>query len=145
MPLVTVPGPRMFGFRDIDIMRSVVRAGGFRAAAGELGLAQSAISRRIRDLEQRMGLSLFAREGRGVRLTPAGRRFLEQAEALLTQRDRIASDMSGAGPAGTVRLGVAETMTHTMLPGMLTRLHESFPQLRFELSVALSRDMASAA
>lgn len=135
----------MFGFRDIDIIRGVVRTGGFRAAADELGLAQSAISRRIRDLERRMGQTLFAREGRGVRLTSAGRLFLEQAERLLVQRDRIAADMAGAsGLAGTVRLGVAETMTHTILPAMLTRLHESWPRLRFELSVELSRAMAEA-
>ncbi|KGJ17713.1 LysR family transcriptional regulator [Paracoccus sanguinis] len=135
----------MFGFRDIDIIRGVVRAGGFRAAADDLGLAQSAISRRIRDLERRMGQTLFAREGRGVRLTPAGRLFVEEAERLLNQRDRIAAEMAGASAlSGTVRLGVAETMTHTMLPAMLTRLHDSWPRLRFELSVDLSRAMAEA-
>ena len=135
----------MFGFRDIDIIRGVVRAGGFRAAADELGLAQSAISRRVRDLERRMGQTIFAREGRGVRLTAAGRLFLDEAERLLNQRERIVQELSGkAGMSGTVRLGVAETVTHTILPRMLTRLHEAWPRLRFELSVDLSRDMAEA-
>lgn len=135
----------MFGFRDIDIIRGVVRAGGFRAAADELGLAQSAISRRIRDLEGRIGQTLFAREGRGVRLPPAGRLFLDETERLLAQRDRIAAEMAGgAGLAGTVRLGVAETMTHTILPALLTRLRDAWPRLRFEMTVDLSRHMAEA-
>lgn len=133
----------MFGFRDIDIIRGVVRAGGFRAAADDLGLAQSAISRRIRDLEGRLGQTLFAREGRGVRLTAAGRLFLDETERLLSQRDRIAAEMAGAaGLAGTVRLGVAETMTHTILPALLTRLRDAWPRLRFEMTVDLSRQMA---
>ncbi|WP_195759830.1 LysR family transcriptional regulator [Paracoccus sp. S-4012] len=135
----------MFGFRDIDIIRGVVRAGGFRAAADELGLAQSAISRRIRELERRLGQTLFAREGRGVRLTAAGRLFLDEAERLLVQRDRIAAQMTGAaGLAGTVRLGVAETIIHTTLPAMLTRLHADWPQLRFEMTVDISRQLAEA-
>ena len=65
----------MFGFRDIDIIRSVVRAGGFRAAADDLGLAQSAISRRIRDHHSRgqaFGPGYDLKRGRGgIRARPA--------------------------------------------------------------------------
>ncbi|OWY07380.1 hypothetical protein B6V74_18365 [Thioclava sp. F42-5] len=134
----------MFGFRDIEIIRSVVRYGGFRAASDATGLAQSAISRRIRHLEDRMGITIFERDGRGVRLSATGRRLVDEAEVLIAQRDRILSELTHGVMAGVVRLGVAETMTHTILPRMLTSLRQDHPLLRFEISVDTSDQMGQA-
>ncbi|MBY6006673.1 LysR family transcriptional regulator [Salipiger bermudensis] len=134
----------MFGFRDIEIIRSVVRHGGFRAAADATGLAQSAISRRIRHLEDRMGITIFERAGRGVRLSATGRRLVDEAEVLIAQRDRILEELTQGVMAGVVRLGVAETMTHTLLPRMLTTLRGRHPMLRFEISVDTSEQMGQA-
>ncbi len=134
----------MFGFRDIEIIRAVVRHGGFRAASDATGLAQSAISRRVRHLEDRMGISIFERDGRGVRLTATGRRLCDEAESLVAQRDRILSELTQGVMAGVVRLGVAETMTHTILPRMLTTLRNRHPMLRFEISVDTSDQMGAA-
>ncbi len=131
----------MFGFRDIEIIRSVVRYGGFRAASDATGLAQSAISRRIRHLEDRMGITIFERDGRGVRLSAPGRRLCDEAEILIAQRDRILGELTQGVMAGVVRLGVAETMTHTILPRLLTNLGQRHPMLRFEISVDTSDQM----
>lgn len=132
----------MFGFRDIDIIRAIVRHGGFRAASDATGIAQSAISRRVRHLESRMRITIFERDGRGVRLTAPGRRLVEEAEILIAQRDRILGELTQGVMAGVVRLGVAETMTHTILPRLLTDLHARHPLLRFEISVDTSEQMA---
>ena len=132
----------MFGFRDLAIIRAIARHGGFRAASDSLGLAQSAISRRVRHLEDRMGMTIFQRDGRGVRLPAAGRRLVEESEILIAQRDRILGELTQGLMAGVVRLGVAETMTHTVLPRMLTDLRARHPQLRFEISVDTSEQMA---
>ena len=134
----------MFGFRDIEIIRSVVRHGGFRAASDATGLAQSAISRRIRHLEDRMGITIFERDGRGVRLSAAGRRLCDEAEVLIAQRDRILGELVQGVMAGVVRLGVAETMPHTILPRMLTTLRARHPMLRFEIAVDTSDQMGQA-
>ncbi|MAQ46449.1 MAG: LysR family transcriptional regulator [Confluentimicrobium sp.] len=134
----------MFGFKDIEIIRSVVRHGGFRAASDATGLAQSAISRRIRHLEDRMGITIFERDGRGVRLTATGRRLCDEGEVLIAQRDRILGELIHGVMAGVVRLGVAETMTHTILPRMLTTLRSRHPMLRFEISVDTSDQMEQA-
>lgn len=131
----------MFGFRDLEIIRAIVRNGGFRAASDATGLAQSAISRRVRHLEDRMKITIFQRDGRGVRLTAAGRRLVEETEVLVAQRDRILGELTQGVMAGVVRLGVAETMTHTILPRMLTDLRTRHPQLRFEVSVDTSEQM----
>ncbi|WP_146612639.1 LysR family transcriptional regulator [Paracoccus sediminilitoris] len=133
----------MFGFRDIEIIRAIVRQGGFRAASDDLGLAQSAISRRVRHLEDRMKIAIFERDGRGVRLTAAGRRLCDEAEVLVAQRDRILEELTQNVMAGVVRLGVAETMTHTVLPRMLTDLRARHPLLRFEISVDTSDQMGT--
>ncbi|MFD1796600.1 LysR family transcriptional regulator [Paracoccus aurantiacus] len=132
----------MFGFRDIEVIRAIVRQGGFRAASDALGIAQSAISRRVRHLEDRMGVAIFERDGRGVRLTAIGRRLLEEAEVLVAQRDRILGELTQNVVAGVVRLGVAETITHTLLPPMLTDLRALHPRLRFEISVDTSDQLA---
>ncbi|GHH01150.1 LysR family transcriptional regulator [Pseudodonghicola xiamenensis] len=143
-------GPRralrfaMFDFKDIEIIRSVVRYGGFRAASDATGLAQSAISRRIRHLEDRMGITIFERDGRGVRLSATGRRLCDEGEVLVAQRDRIVEELTQGMMAGVVRLGVAETMTHTILPRMLTTLGHRHPMLRFEISVDTSDQMEQA-
>ncbi|MCJ8138930.1 LysR family transcriptional regulator [Falsirhodobacter halotolerans] len=132
----------MFGFRDIFIIQAIVQHGGFRAASDATGVAQSAISRRVRHLEDRMKITIFERDGRGVRLTAVGRRLLEEAETLITQRDRILDELTQNVMAGVVRLGVAETLSHTVLPRMLTELRRRHPLLRFEISVDTSEQMA---
>jgi DNA-binding transcriptional LysR family regulator len=132
----------MFGLRDAEIVREIVRAGGFRAAGQRLGLAQSAISSRIAALERKLGVELFERQGRGVRLTPVGRRFLEHADRLIEARDRIVDELSARDRlAGTLRIGVAESVVHTWLPGLLTNLRDGLPRMRFELSVDTSAEL----
>lgn len=128
----------MFGFRDIEIIRAIARHGGFRAASDATGVAQSAISRRVRHLEDRLKVVIFERDGRGVRLTAAGRRLCDEAEILVAQRDRILGELTQDVMAGVVRLGVAETVTHTLLPRMLTDLRNRHPLLRFEISIDTS-------
>lgn len=134
----------MFGFRDIEIIRAIARHGGFRAASDATGIAQSAISRRVRHLESRMKIALFERNGRGVRLTAAGRRFCDEAEVLMSMRERILGELTQGVMAGVVRLGVSETVTHTLLPRMLTDLRQRHPLLQFEISVDTSQQMGQA-
>lgn len=132
----------MFGIRDAEMMRAVARSNGFRAAAQELGLSQSAVSNRIGALEKKLGILLFDRSRRQVRLTPQGRRFLEEAERLVGLRDRIASRFSQAQVSGTLRLGVSETIAHTQLPAIVRALHTAEPGLRIELTVDTSQSLA---
>lgn len=133
----------MFGIRDAEMVQEVVRRGGFRAAAQSLGIAQSAVSSRIALLERRLGIRIFDREKRRARLTPAGRRFLELTERLITVRNRIVAELAPEnGLAGLIRIGVAETIVHSFLPTMLKHLHDAVPEVRFELSVETSPTLA---
>ena len=133
----------MFGFRDVEVLRAIAEAGGFRAAAARTGASQSAMSTRVAALERRLGTRLFDRVGRGVRLTPSGRHLLDEAERLVEARDRVARELAGDSALhGTVRLGVAETIVHTLLTPLLGRLHDAHPTARFELAVDTSAELA---
>ncbi|WP_137391050.1 LysR family transcriptional regulator [Rhodoligotrophos defluvii] len=132
----------MFDIRDAEIVQEIARAGGFRAAAAKLQIAQSALSARVAALEERLGIRIFERRHRGVGLTPVGRDFLDHTGRLIAMRDGIVSRVSPlAGFAGTVRIGVAETIVHTWFPRMLTRMG-SMPGIRLELSVDTSPVMS---
>ncbi|NIA70626.1 LysR family transcriptional regulator [Pelagibius litoralis] len=135
----------MFELRDIEILNDIVQAGGFRAAAQKHDISQSAISSRIAALEKRLGIALFDRSNRRVRLTPAGRRFLEEAERLIVARDRIVQEITKPGSlSGTIRIGVAETIVHTILSDMLNKLKSDHQKVRFELSVDTSEQLSNA-
>src|SRR5438093_574784 len=82
--------------RHLRYFVSVAEQGGFLKAAGQLRVAQSALSKQIRDLEREVGVALFERLSRGVRLTAAGEVFLAEARATL---ERAAGAVPGAARA----------------------------------------------
>jgi DNA-binding transcriptional LysR family regulator len=87
---------------DLGSLRSVVAAaehGSFRQAAAALNLKQSALSRRVRHLEDQVGVSLFERSSGGVRLTPAGASMAQAARRLFEEIDDMikASQLADRG------------------------------------------------
>ena len=133
----------MFGLRDVEVLREVVRQGGFRPAAAALKLSQSAVSTRIMALERTLGVALFDRSRRKAELTAEGRRFLEEADRLVELRDRIAARYAEGRGGSTLRLGVAETIVHTRMGSLLRRLAGATPNLRIELAVESSPALAA--
>jgi DNA-binding transcriptional LysR family regulator len=84
----------------------------FRRAARMLGVRQSAVSRRVRALEDLVGVSLFERHHGGVRVTSAGARFLDQARDALLQLDNAVKTASaaGRGAIGRLNIGILSSM-----------------------------------
>ena len=80
----------------------------FRRAASAIGVHQSAVSRRVRDVEDELGASLFNRHSGGAELTFAGQNFLKHAKRAVGQVDYAANlvNAHGCGNAGIVRVGV---------------------------------------
>lgn len=125
------PTNKMDGMRRLTVelrhVRYVIEAaerGSFRAAARALGIQQSAISRRIRDLEDELGVSLFIRERAGVCLTDAGKRFVARARRAMAHL-RIATDDAGCcgrGEVGVVRIGITSSLAGGFLADLL-RIH----------------------
>lgn len=97
----------MFDVRRLPTFREVARQGSFAAAAAALCFTPSAVSQQMAALEREVGATLFERNHRGVRLTDAGTRLLEHADALLDRLARAEADLKpGAEHRGDpLRLG----------------------------------------
>ncbi len=120
----------------------VARLGSVHAAAEQLGLAQPTISLRLRDLERAVGRPLFARVGRGLRLTPEGRLALAHASTALGEAARIQDlGQSAAEVRGIVRVGMQETFALACLAPLLRLLSERHPGLQAELTISTSEEL----
>lgn len=91
----------------LDVV-TVAESGSIRRAASKIGVGQSAISRRIQNLEDYLGVSLFERRASGAQLTQAGRAFVSHARSILTalKASRDAARDAGIGEAGHLRIGI---------------------------------------
>ena len=97
---------------DLRIFEAVARLGSMSRAALALNTVQSNVTAHIRQLEARLGLALFERGGRGVRLTAAGTRLLPQAERVLRAlEDARRAVLDDGTPRGPLCLGALETTT----------------------------------
>jgi len=107
--------------RHLRAFVAVAQLGGFSAAAARLHLTQSALSMLVRALEEDMGVALFERTTRKVKLTEAGRGFLPQAEAILIDlHDAVAETRARAERArGRIVVAATPTFAATLLPRVL--------------------------
>lgn len=126
----------MIDLRNIETFFWVATLGGFRAAAEKLNATQPAISQRIASLESDLGIRLFDRDVRGIKLTGKGRELLSHAERMLQlRRDMQEAARAKSVMSGTLRLGVSETIVHTWLPTLMEYLHDAYPALMVEIQV----------
>lgn len=104
-------------------------------AAQELGVPQSTLSRALVRLEQDLGVGLFARKGRTVALTHAGRTFLAAVERALAEVERAAETVrADADPAsGRVVFGFLHTMGSETVPALIRAFRADHPRVRFQL------------
>ncbi len=123
-------------FRQLETFLWVANLKNFRKTAERLCTTQPAISSRIANLEGTLGVKLFVRDTGSIRLTAKGQELLPYAEKVLrmteTLRDRAGD---GSSLTGVLRLGVSETIVHTLLPDFLAQLHETYQDIDVELTV----------
>ena len=114
--------------RQLRALVAVVDASSFRAAAEELGYAQSAVSHQIAALERSLGIVLIHRPGgrQPVSATTAGLRATEQARSILESLERLGADMLALrqGEGAPLRVGVFQTASAYLLPAALRRFHK---------------------
>ncbi len=107
----------------LRVLREVVRAGSFSAAANSLGYTQSAVSRQMAALEAAAGRRLFDRRRHGVTVTPAGSRLLASSVRVLDELETALRELAGEPvAAGPVRLGAFATAAAGLVPKALASL-----------------------
>lgn len=115
----------------------------FRHAANALGVSQSSVSMRIKMLEEDLGVLLFERRSRGVRLTEAGRHFVEQVSIGIDQLDHAVktAGMLARGEQGVLRIGLHAFVSSGFVADLLSRFREAHPGVDVEIAEGSPREM----
>jgi LysR family transcriptional activator of glutamate synthase operon len=121
--------------RQIQYFIEVAKREHVTEAALALHVAQSAVSRQIFNLESELGVNLFIREGRNVRLTPIGRVFLEQMQQAMQLIENAKREIEEFldPERGTIRIGFPSSLAAYMLPTVISAFRESYPEVNFHL------------
>jgi len=120
---------------QLDTFVTVVKTGSFTAAADQLGQATSVISRRVKQLEQRLGVALLVRTTRSLRLTSEGEWYYQQASSILrqlAQADHFLMDRSHK-PAGKLRIDSATPFILHQLVPLVSEFLALYPEIELTL------------
>jgi len=122
-------------FADLSMFVAVVDSGGISAAAERLGVAKSAVSRRLADLEGRLGAQLLRRTTRRLTLTDSGRAFHERAKNILADLEEAEQSVSQAHGALRGRLKVALPLAYGIrhVGPLITEFMALHPAVEFDL------------
>lgn len=123
---------------DLQSLRyflAVVRAGSFGRAAGALGLAQPSLSQQIQKLERELGVPLFDRLGRSIRLTAYGEALVEPAERILREVEDARKRIEGlkSEDSGELKVGVIPTVLPYTMVEPLAAFRQRYPRMELTL------------
>ncbi len=124
-------------FEEIHAFVNVVDYSGFTAAADKLGVAKSSLSRRVSDLEQRMGVQLLQRTTRKLSLTDEGEQFYARAVHILNELDEVEQMLGDERkqPRGRIRLAAPMSFSQAHLSDVLTNFLREYPEIVLDLDL----------
>lgn len=129
----------MFTLKQLEALIWVVRLGGFAPAAYHLRTTQSAISKRVGELEERLGTQLFDRTARSAHLTEKGRELFLLGEGLMEHHHQIVEQVSRADVmTRDLRIGITELTALTWLPQLVDEISRAYPKVSIEQEIATS-------
>lgn len=122
---------------DLAAFATLIEVGSFTRAAERLGCSKGQLSKRIRLLEQVLGMTLLHRTTRRLSLTAAGAALLPEAQALTAQATRARQTLARLKDeaAGTVRITVPVSLGETFFDALLLDFSQRYPQVRIELEL----------
>jgi len=115
----------------------IVDTGSIRQAAGRGNLSPSALNRKIQELEFEIGVALFERHARGVRLTAAGEKFVQYAREHIADTERLLINMGELNTlrSGHVRLACSQAVAFDFLPKRIAEFWSRYPHILFDIRV----------
>jgi DNA-binding transcriptional LysR family regulator len=125
---------------SLATLRAVVELGGVAEAGHALHIGQPAVTKRLRTLDNCYGVTLMQREGRRLELTPAGEKVYAYARLALDHQTSLLDDLKSlrAGQ-NRLRLEVTSAIGEHMLPDLLLRFADAYPEYRIESRMGYSR------
>jgi DNA-binding transcriptional LysR family regulator len=132
----------MISLRQMEALYWIAQLGTFERAAARLNTTQSAITKRIKELEATVRVEIFDRSQRSARLTGSGEELLALAEEMLSLQQRVLNLRKGQeAPVRYLRLGVTELTALTWLPRYIGGLRAAYPGINIDTEVGMSRDL----
>ena len=127
---------------DLQAFVFIAQAGGFAGAANELNVTQSALSRRIKKLEEALGARLLDRTTRRVSVSTVGAEFLPEAKRIVDEFDKSLNDVRELIQVRTGSVSIATNMTvaDTLLPQIISQFRSENPNIRVHLNESSSPD-----
>ena len=121
--------------KDMRAFYAIVEEGNISHAAQRLDIAQPALSRQMKRLETSLGVQLFERGSRRIRLTDAGRVMYTRVEHILGMVDGTVREITeiGSGIAGSIRLGTITTSGALLLPELISEFHSRYPHVTYQI------------
>lgn len=123
------------GIKDMRAFFAIVEEGNISHAAQRLGVAQPALSRQMKHLEENLHVKLFERGSRRIRLTEAGQVLYNRVESILGMVDGTVREITeiGSGTKGTIRIGTITTSGAMILPDLISEFRKIYPDVTFEI------------
>ncbi len=129
----------MLDVRKLRYFATVADFASITKAATALRIAQPALSRQIKQLEEELGLALFVRGSRRIKLTDAGIALLKHARTIERDFEHLLEDMrERQSPKGHVVLGVPPTLADSLVPRLLKRLKQTHPLISLKIAEGLT-------
>lgn len=126
---------------ELKIFLAVAQKGSISKAADELHCVQSNVTARVKQLEERLGVTLFHRKSKGVTLTSSGHLLLDYAERIIRlAREAQEAVSSQVEPKGRLLIGSMETTAAVRLPPLLAAYHRAFPKVELNLVTGPSEE-----
>ncbi len=121
--------------RELKVFVEVVKQGGFSAATKVLFASQSTVSKAIKQLEDEIGVQLFDRVGRKVKLTIAGDLVYRHALAMLSERENLQNDLADLHglKRGRIRLGLSRLGSANLFTNLVVKFRKRYPGIEIEL------------
>jgi LysR family transcriptional regulator, transcriptional activator of the cysJI operon len=125
----------IFDFR-LKVFYTVAQRLSFTKAASELFVTQPAVTKHIKELEQKLNVQLFKRNGNNISLTAAGAIMLRYAEKIFQTYSELETDLAQLSniEAGSLHIGASTTVAQTILPKLLALFKKAYPAISFTFS-----------
>lgn len=124
------------GLIELEVVLAVANRLSFRAAARELGMSATAVSRIVASLETQLKVRLFNRSTRSVALTPAGERYIERIAPALAEIQRVSEEIATTSdtPTGTLRINAPQESVSLLYQPLIEVYLQRYPHMRLDIT-----------